>query len=506
MRRLFEFVGATLLVTGMVLAFKGPLSAMMTQWSVNPMYAHAYIVPFISLLLIWTHRHRFEPSAKPARLAALPILVGALLMLVLGEVAALQVVQQVAFIVVIAGVVLFLFGFSYLKTSTPAIAYLLFMVPFWDVFTEPLHEPFQHNSARLGIALMHTVGVPAYREGTVIALPNAVIEVARACSGVNYLIGVLALAVPLVFIRLETKWRRVLLVASAMVISALANGLRVALIGVLAYLDIGSPLHGPFHVLHGLFVAGIGYIALFVGLSFLENGERSRMKRAVTSGPERGRARLSNPIDLCGLASVFWVLVFVGLAPASVPVALATSLHLLPAELGAWRSEPALTDPPTDAWTQAHDHFRREFRSQTGTMAVVDVWYFAEQRQNREVVNYKVASLHRRAKARRIALGNDETLTVNTIEWPEHNEVGLFWYELGGAAESHEYLAKLRSVWSTLRSGRSNAAAVMITSHQSALRGEARLPPLDDLAAEIHKTLSQHWPSSGTDSVAARTN
>ena len=81
------------------------------------------------------------------------------------------------------------------------------------------------------------------------------IEVARACSGVNYLVAVLALGLPLAYLYLRSWWRRGVLIASALLIAAAANSLRVALIGVLVYYDLGAPLHGPAHVLHGLFVS-----------------------------------------------------------------------------------------------------------------------------------------------------------------------------------------------------------------------------------------------------------
>ena len=54
------------------------------------------------------------------------------------------------------------------------------------------------------------------------------------------------------------------------------------MIGALVYYDIGAPLHGPAHVLHGLFVSGIGHVALFVGLWLL--GAREQRRRGDAAG------------------------------------------------------------------------------------------------------------------------------------------------------------------------------------------------------------------------------
>ena len=49
------------------------------------------------------------------------------------------------------------------------------------------------------------------------------IEVARACSGVNYLVAVLALGLPLAYLYLRSWWRRVVLIVAALLIAALST-------------------------------------------------------------------------------------------------------------------------------------------------------------------------------------------------------------------------------------------------------------------------------------------
>ena len=123
---------------------------------------------------------------------------------------------------------------------------------------------------------MRVIGIPLFRDGTLITLPNLTLEVARECSGVNYLVAVLALALPMAFLRLRESVAPSLLVVSALVVAALANGAARRLDRALAYWDIGSPLHGPFHVLHGLFVAAVGFVVIFAGLQLLKTKRHRR--------------------------------------------------------------------------------------------------------------------------------------------------------------------------------------------------------------------------------------
>jgi EpsI family protein len=479
------------------MAYAGPLAAMVQRWDGSPMYSYAYTVPPIALYLLWSRREelRRQPS-RPARLAGGIVIAGALTLLALGQVAAFQVVQQVSFLIALVGIVIFLFGMTHLRIYGPALAYLLFMIPLWDVFTEPLHWPFQNNSAKLGIALLHAIGIPAYREGTVIALPGVTLEVARQCSGVNYLVAVLALALPLSLLRLRQWWRRVVLIMTATVIAALANGLRVALIGALAHWEIGSPLHGPFHMLHGLFVAAVGYIVLFVGLHVLQRQEKSP---AVIDSPAPASGS-QHPTwttqAAATLALVFWLVALLGTRTMAVPVALATPLDRLPLQLGTWTIAPhsiASEDPPAN-WRGADSQLFRQYRRTDGLTASVGIWYFESQRQDHEIVNANVAALHRNAVTRTIRLGDGSTLTANIVR--TGSDIGIFWYELDGVPEASQHVAKLRSLWTAFTSRRSNGAAIMLRSAADGRSETETLRALDELAGQVHEALSRQWRSA----------
>lgn len=496
MTRWFE-LGGVLLAAGTLLLFRDPLLGMVSQWNNSPMYSYGYVVPLISGYLLWSRREQFAlRSVTPSRLGGSAIILGSLLALAIGRANAIQVLEQLSFVSAIAGIVLFVFGRAYLVLAAPAIGYLLFMVPVWDAFTEPLHWPFQMNSAKLGVSMMQAIGVPAYREGTVIALPNLVIEVARECSGVNYLVAVLALALPLSFLRLEQHWRRVVLVGSALVIAALANSLRVALIGTLAYYEVGSPLHGPFHVLHGLFVAGIGFVVIFVGLQLLEGtpSQQPPPKRPVA----RAKASSFEPRDVFGLATIFWTLAFVGVAPQAREVGLARSLEALPMQLGRWSANPveSMGNPngsatAISAWSGADRKLERLYRSETGQTAKVEVYYFAVQRQGSEIISSASADLHREASQVQIDGGGSHQFYANAVHWSARNETGLFWYDAAGRAGAGQIVTKLSTIWRALVSGRTNGAAIVLRTANRPGASEE----LQDLAKALRPALASLWPT-----------
>ncbi len=503
MTRWLELSVGALLATGTMLAFRQPLLGMVARWDGSPMYSYGYCVPLISAYLMVSRKEHFAAHrVEPARVGGGAVIAASLLALTVARMNAIQVIEQLAFVSAIAGIVLFLFGWSYFKLSAPAIAYLLFMIPMWDGLTEPLHWPFQLNSAKLGVSLMHAINVPAYRENTVIALPNLVIEVARECSGVNYLVAVIALALPLSFLRLRQAWRRLVLIGAALTIAALANSLRVALIGTLAYYEIGSPLHGPFHVLHGLFVSAIGFVVIFVGIRVLEQPDvmaftpASAEPRPIAAGWRVG--------DAIGLATVFWTLALVGVAPQAQEVALARPLETLPLQLGVWSADAGVvgalrpTAPEvTAAWSGADGKLERVYRSASGRLAKIEVFYFAVQRQGREIVSSAAGELHRSSMPIEIpGDGRGRAFVVNAIDWPDRNETGLFWYDSDGRIDAGQVATKLSTMWRALSRGRTNGAAVVLrtASDHPGARAE-----LEDLAKALQPALSYLWTAAGSD-------
>ena len=94
-------------------------------------------------------------------------------------------------------------------------------------------------------------GIPAVREGNIILLPTARLEVAEACSGIRSLFSLITLTVIYGYLA-ETKMSlRVLLVFMAVPVSVLANALRIAVTGVVVEYWGIEGAQGTLHLLAG---------------------------------------------------------------------------------------------------------------------------------------------------------------------------------------------------------------------------------------------------------------
>ena len=474
------------LAAGLLFAHLQPVRAMIELWSVSPMYSYAFTVPFISAYLLYSRQQEFA-KLKPrgSWRAAGPVLVAGIGLLLFGRAAGVVLVQQVAFIVCLLGVLLALFGPVYVRTGWAGLAYLLLMIPLWDGLTEPLHMAFQDRSATLAIGLMRAVGIPAYRDGLSIEVPGASLEVARACSGVNYLVAVVALGLPLSYLYLRSPWRRLALLAGAVLVAAFSNGLRVALIGGLAYNDIDAPLHGPFHVLHGLFVAGIGYVALFAGLRWLSRHEPP----AAPTLPVSMRAGLAQVrISKLGvLAAVFWALALVPYARQADEVTGGASLGSLPLRIGEWTGTPLTESTNSVArwWPGADEHLFRRYATPDGRQVDVFIGYFAP-RQQRRLGSSHADELHAPAIRTEVAALEGGTFAVNRVQLPSPDRRdSMFWYVIDGEVLVGRHSAALRAVWRALFGGPSSGTVVLIASDNGQTTAS-----LGEFAARLQGALS----------------
>ena len=245
------------------------VSDLVSVWWTSDVYRHGFLVPFIAGYLAWRKRARLAAiELSPKMIPGLAMMATAGSLLLVRNLAGVAIAGEISLILMLPGLVLALAGWRFLKELALPLLYLLFMIPVLDEGSDWVHWPFQLLAANIAIAVLHVLGFAAVRQEEFIELPTVTLEVAEACSGIRFMISILAIGLPLAALTQRTWTRRVGLVLFAVLVGIIANGARVSMIGVLAYYGFET-IKGPLHVLQAMFVAWIGYVALGVGAWFL---------------------------------------------------------------------------------------------------------------------------------------------------------------------------------------------------------------------------------------------
>ena len=240
------------------------LPDLVADWGNDPDYSHGFLIPVLSAYFLWERRHTLaQLPVQPSPVGFLVMLLS-IALLFLGQVGAELFLTRISLVVLIAGLVLYHSGWRYLKGMAFPIVFLLFMIPWPAIILNALTLPLQLLAARLSTSSLQLMNLPVYREGNVIFLPHATLEVVEACSGIRSLVSLLALAVVFAYMTQRHAWKIAVLVVSATPIAVIANAFRIWGTGVLAHAYGPQTAEGFYHTFAGWLVFVIAFVLLTV--------------------------------------------------------------------------------------------------------------------------------------------------------------------------------------------------------------------------------------------------
>lgn len=208
--------------TGNVVLFASDWQAMFLQWWDSSTYNHVLLIPFILGWLIslrWQEVVRIEPQGWWPGLIPFA---GAAFLWLLGTFAGLSLASQLGVVLMAQASVLVLLGPRACAALLFPIAYMLFLVPAGDELIPAL----QTITAKISMALLAMSNVPAHIEGVFITTPGGYFEVAEACSGVKFLIAMIAYGALVANVCFASWSRRLAFMSLSIAMPVLANGVR----------------------------------------------------------------------------------------------------------------------------------------------------------------------------------------------------------------------------------------------------------------------------------------
>lgn len=270
-----------LLELGLIVAYADTAMAMVEIWWRSGTFNHAFLVPPISLWLIWRRRHALAslpPTFAPVML--LPLALSGLLWL-LGALTAVNAAMQFAFIGQIVLTVSAIIGLEATRRILFPLAFLFFAVPFGEFVMPTLME----WTATFTVLGLRASGIPVYREGLHFVIPSGRWSVVEACSGVRYLIASIVVGTLFAYLNYHSLRRRILFVLIAMIVPLVANWLRAYMIVMIGHFSDNTLAVGVDHLIYGWFFFGIVMLLTFaIGLRWREE-ERSSEDMAAQIAP-----------------------------------------------------------------------------------------------------------------------------------------------------------------------------------------------------------------------------
>ncbi len=227
------------------------ISSMVIDWSDKKEYSHGFLIPLISCYVIWTKRDALRSTSVTPDLKGLFIMIGGIALLVLGSVAFEPFTRTFSLIITILGLIYFLLGPKMCRALLFPVGYLFFMIPLPYIIIKSIAVSLRLVGAKVTYNVLSFFGMPIFRDGTNLELPNISLVVGDLCTGILSLVAITALAVIYAYFTQKSFTAKVTLVLLAIPIAILSNLFRLIMTVGLAYFYGAKVLSNAIHQFHG---------------------------------------------------------------------------------------------------------------------------------------------------------------------------------------------------------------------------------------------------------------
>jgi exosortase len=276
------------IISAILFTYAAVLVKLSSNWWNDENYSHGLLVPFIIGYILWLQRDKLaaEPKRPATLLGGLTVAL-ALFALWIGVAGAELFSQRMSLVLLIAGAVIYFWGWRLLRLVWVPLGLLVLSIPIPAIIFNKIAFPLQLFASRCAVWSMSMLGIPVLRQGNVIELKplNSIdtrkLEVVEACSGIRSLMTLVTLAVVFAYfthprsddptgkggkfgwLRSYGFWRSTILVISAVPIAILTNASRVSGTGILSHYYGTQVADGFFHSFSGWAIYIVAFLLLF---------------------------------------------------------------------------------------------------------------------------------------------------------------------------------------------------------------------------------------------------
>ena len=221
-------------------------------------YSHGYIIPFVSIAVLWHKRADLKAAPKQLCQMGLIIIIMALAMHWLGAKMQQTRISLVSLILILWGLPFYFYGWKVAKLLIFPCSYLIFCVPL--NFLDALSGPLQQIATTLAYNILQNLGIECQRVGTQLISPYFQLNVEAPCSGLRSLLAMTALTAVYAYYTqkgLAKKWLLFLASIPIAVAGNIGRIISIALVSMTAGQKFGAGLHHDWsgYVLFSLAIA-----------------------------------------------------------------------------------------------------------------------------------------------------------------------------------------------------------------------------------------------------------
>jgi exosortase A len=457
-------------------------STIVALWNSSETFAHGYVILPISLWLIWRRRANFHAIPAQPCLPALALLALAGLGWLAGRMGAVQVVMQYAFAAMLPLAAWAMFGTRLARSLAFPLFFILFAVPFGEVFIGPLIE----FTADFTVWALQLTGMPVLRNGTHFEIPSGNWSVVEACSGVRYLISSITLGCLYAYLTYHTAWRRAAFIALSVAVPIIANGLRAYMIVMIGHHSGMTLAVGVDHLIYGWLFFGLVMLLMFwIGGFWRQDAPATETAPALQPGARAGTPYLAGVALLTVGVAALW--------PAWAAYADRANHNPQAPHLALQLPAPAAS--PFTAWQPRYMPADASLSQtyQADAPVSVHIEFYRNQHNTKALISSsnRLATerdpFHVTATAVRQEPDGAFRVREARLSGPDGDVLVWYWLRVGPHATTNDYVGKAWQAWQKFSGQGDDGAAVLLATP---VRGDAAAS-----RATLRAFLASHRPA-----------
>jgi len=462
----------------------------MVRWWEREDYNYCYLIPFIVLYLIWERRKDLtQLTSETSWNGIVPVVIG-LGLFWLGELGGEFYVMYLSSWFVLLGLCWLHLGWHKLKVLLFPLGFILTMFPPPDIVYFNLSLKLKLISSKLGVYVLQTLGITAYREGNVIDLGFTQLQVVDACNGIRYLFPLIVLSILVSYFYRSAWWKKGVVVISAIPISILVNGLRIASVGLLYPIWGKQVAEGFFHDFSGwaIFMLSLGFLLVemhVLNIIFPENKKGEKV--AAVHSPEdlakthqqgedevRDRSYRKTFLSPIFMTVLLMMGATVGIAHTvnfreAIPIS--KSLRHFPMSVSHWNGKPDVLEQKFIDWLDFSDYLVADYKNASGKNVNLYVAYYASQRKGESIHSPSSCLpgggwvLKQSGKVA-LPVGGSSAVEVQVnravIQKGDSKQLIYYWFPMRGRIATRMWEIKILNFWDALIKRRTDGALIRL--------------------------------------------
>ena len=474
-------LSTSLLILGFV--YLDGLLLMEKWWSNREEYGHGYIIPFITLFLIWQKSDKLEKIEFNGSWLGVALTLFGLFLYYAGELSSLYTIIQYGFVIAVFGIALTLMGRKGFKIIFVPLIMLFFMIPLPNFIFNNLSSQLQLISSEIGVAVIRLFDISVFLEGNVIDLGVYKLQVVEACSGLNYLFPLMTLAFISAYFFTGSFWKKAIIFLSSIPITILMNSLRIGAIGVTVEYWGPQMAEGVLHDFEGwaVFMSCIGiliaemWVLASIGKDKLPLREAFGLDFPEPTPKEAEVTYREIPKPFyASFAIIVLVAVSVFTIPEQVEVEPERKAYVeFPIAVDGWQGKTGYLEQIFIDALKLTDYVMNDYVGEdNGTVNLYSAYYSSQKKgasahSPRSCIpggGWRIASLTQKVVEGAAVDGVQLKVNRLVIQKDESRQLVYYWFQQRGRVVTNEYMMKWWLFWDSMNLHRTDGALMRLTT------------------------------------------